>query len=377
MSNQTSMKDMSSTRHTAQISARWYWQGAFRREVLEVGMPMPLAQMINIHQVQTTGIMRGALMDETTGCIELRDVGEGKAAARDRVLGAARMLRFLAHTGMRPATEVEIDRAYTALDGTPGHNRVIAAAWAHVDSGAWVAAITSAEPSSGARATWCRRNGIAYLPPDWVNAWGPRAVALPHLMCSDEATAAVLAAAIGRIDAAGPLVWSGRSVAGSVTTPKGRTLMRADAPSPAQILPMEQHLALASTLNALIASSPTSMITWALQDIRAELGRWFAAEHPDHAEVYSAAAGPIHDRAAQLQAIGQAVEILIRGYDRSAPRDAMVTALRKVRARLVASMAPAQTAASPTITTETEPAMRRLFHGRNSSLATVAGGPMW
>lgn len=338
MSDQTSMKDLAGTpsvansvRHTAQISARWCWRGTSGREVMEVEIPGQLAQMIKIHQLQQSGVMRGALVDDAGG-IELHILQEGKTAARDYILRAARTLRFIVLGGLRPATTADVERARARLIGMTGGSD-IAAAWVRADTGAWVVAITAAEPSPGACAAWCSENGIAYLPPGWSNVWGPRATH-PHILCCNQATAAALAERLQALHASGPLVWGSAS-----TTRIART-----APSaPGRAMSLERHAEVGQILAALCASRTHPQAAKSIRDVRRALDEWMRKEHPGESGIYSSnrkAARVINDRAGQMDALARAVSILEEGYRRSKSRDALTRGLRRARARLAVSRAP-------------------------------------
>src|ERR1700750_592200 len=110
----------SSIKHTAQIFARWCRKGVSGREEMEVEITMPLAQMIEINNLQDVGAFSGAVIDGSEGSIEMEMQCETKDGARSHVLLAARTLRFIAATGLRPASMTELASMESILRGVPG-----------------------------------------------------------------------------------------------------------------------------------------------------------------------------------------------------------------------------------------------------------------
>jgi len=326
--------------HIVHITAKWTHRGVSGRETMAVELPVELERMIEVRQLQHSRVLRGACVDHA-GRLEVRGNQKGQQPARDHVVRAARLLRFLAHTSLRPATAEETARTCKLLDVAPCQ-RTVAAVWMHDATGAWVAPITT----PNADAARCKANGIAYLPPGWSNVWGANST-VPGLFCSDQATAAALTESLGVLHADGPLVWTGQS--GTIER-TDRTAPDAPAAThPGRSMPLERHVDVAQILAALCASRILQQAASSIRDVRRELAEWLRREHPsaECGAIYASrnkTATPIDGRAEQIQALEQVLQILEGGYRRSKRRDELTRCLRRARARLMLSSAPRELA---------------------------------
>jgi hypothetical protein len=325
--------------HAVRISADRLGCGVRGRETLRIELPMTLDAMLQAQQLQRSGVLDGARVDADG--IHLSEIYSLKGVAQRDVLRVARTLRLFAYTSMRPATPVEDVKVRALVDGMPG-KRVVAAVWTHAVTGAWVAAVT-AEPATGERGEWLRANDVVCLHPGWANVWAQGVIA-PHLLCSDQATAAALAEGLGAIQATGPLVWTGKSE----TIERVAKAARAPATRSGRSMTTERHIVVVSILDQLLASRMPAL---ALQDIRAvrrDLAARMESEHPgeDGVALYSRrvrGAPPIEGRDGQIDEIDRAVAIMEIGYG-SRMRDAITRGLRRARARLKLTSAPRELA---------------------------------
>jgi hypothetical protein len=332
-------------KHTARISARWSMYRRTGSEVLEVEIPRPLTELIGPHRLKHAGAMRDALMDDAGG-VELSIYRWGKTSARDYILRAARMLRLLAHTGMRPATPGEEEYVRTLLNGMLGQHASIASVLMRVNTGTggpWVAAVTKLSELGEARAEWCRYRGITLLPPGWSNVWAPD-IDPPHIFCNDQATATAFAESMNVLNAAGRLVWRG---AATTRTTMTRMAKAADAAllRPKHSMALERHVEVAEILTALCVSQIPPPVAKSIRNARRVLVEWLVQEHPraDCGAIYPRRGNAdkvIIDRAWQIAAVDRAMAILEGGYRRSQQRDALVRDLRRARAWVTMARAP-------------------------------------
>lgn len=324
---------MSTTTNHIYISSRWYRNKVSAIETMAIDVPVTVASMVKSGQMENIHTLRNARVDGGDR-IELRGCSTSQDDAQQRVLRAAFALRFLAATGLRTVTLAERDDMHGRLQGLPGQ-RVNSGAWINIESGTWVIANSTLDAVSDARATWARANGLAHIAPGWANVWTPGAT-IPHLFCSDVATAEVLVEILYKIHADGVLVWTGTSTP-YVKPIKAEPVKRSRAP----ILTAEQHQEIGPILAALCASRLPQSAAKDVRAVRRALrGR---LEHEcsgaDPVLIYGGdcTTEAIGDRAEQIAAIDRAVSVMATICSQ---RDALLVSLRRAKAWLVVSQAP-------------------------------------
>ncbi|WP_175947928.1 hypothetical protein [Burkholderia pyrrocinia] len=168
-----------STTHAAYLSAYWANSDGTGRETLTIRLPKPLVDVIASHQMRKAKNL-GWFFLEWVDHIELRTGVSNQQLARDELLAAARTLRFIAATGLRPTTTQQQRRPMRIFDDLPAFNH--ASRWVDSETGAWVfidEPYALLEPEK--RHSGVADHGIHMTTPEWEGLHNPTTIT--HVFC--------------------------------------------------------------------------------------------------------------------------------------------------------------------------------------------------
>ncbi|MDN7431389.1 DUF5623 domain-containing protein [Burkholderia sp. AU45388] len=360
------------TTHAAYLSAYWANPGGAGRETLTIRLPKPLADVIASHQLRTAKNL-GWFFLESVDHIELRTDVSNQQLARNELLAAARTLRFMAATGLRPTTTQQQRRPMRVFDDLPGFDHP--SRWIDGETGAWVfidEPYAVLEPEK--RHRWVADHGIHMATPEWDGLHSPTTI--PHVFCSDQTLLARLSKQLVQLGGRGKVQeWDGESARywsqfvspGRQATGKSRRARQMPAPRgverngalpygsgiggiesrwrPAKRMPLDMHLTVGPLVHALdhhrFPGGPRRSIAF----VRTTLDDWIQMEYPGdemsdeqfRAAYYGTHAAPIVDRARQIEAVRRIRALLSEGYSDCRPRRALLDRLAGVEAALMKS----------------------------------------
>jgi hypothetical protein len=167
--------------HSAFLTAHWYVlhgksspttrRGG--RETLEVALARPLPEVIARHQVPNVRNLNTFRM-EYIDHLEGLPNSDSQKNARDRLLAAARSLRFLEATGLRPVTtQQQREPIYQLNDMPMGDHQ---SWWTDPATGEWLVLDEPYEhvvPRAAERERWLNERGFHIIAPAWEGLYSP------------------------------------------------------------------------------------------------------------------------------------------------------------------------------------------------------------
>jgi hypothetical protein len=356
--------------HAVYLSAYWANAVGAGRETLTIRLPKPLADVIASHQLRKAKNL-GWFFLESVDHIELRMDVDDQQLARANLLAAARTLRFMAATGLRPTTTQQQNRPMHLFHDLPGLDH--RSRWIDSETGAWVyidEPYSHVDPEK--RRSWAADKGIQMATPEWEGLHNPTAI--PHVFCSSQTLLARLSTQLVQLggrgkepewDGVSAHYWSqfespGRQAAGTrrrarpMPAPRGverngalpygsrrggtESLWR-----PARRMPLDMHLAVGPLLYALDHHGFPGGPRRSIAIVRTTLDNWVQLEYPGdemtdeqfRAAYYGTHREPIIDRSRQIDAIRRIRTLLNEGYAACKPRQRLLDRLASAEAGLV------------------------------------------
>ncbi len=358
-------------RHAIYLSAYWSNRELRKRgrETLKIWLPKPLLEIASRHEMpraRNLGWFHVEAEDHLERRVDLDDL----ESAQKALFAAARTLRFMAATGLRPTTTLKQLQPMRRFEALPGKDHP--SEWLDTDTGAWVYMDEPYEKSKlTERAAWASAQSLQMIRPTWEGIYYP-GKAIPFLFCVDHALADRLHRQLQRLhaDRIEP-VWDGASepYSSAFISPareaSGQPRRGRPMPSygphrgalpygarkggerslwrPERRMALELHLKLGPLLSSLCVSGLSHARTTAISRIRSRLDDWLQMEYPSEEEMsqeqfhnayYGSRYSPIKDAQRQVVALQQAVTLLEEGYLDCKPRRDMVNKLRSIAAAI-------------------------------------------
>lgn len=171
----------------AYLSAYWHnlKNRTAGRETLRIRIARPLTALVTWRQLDRGRNLSGFRF-EYEDHLELVVNQDSQESARDRLFAAARTLRFMSATGLRPATRLA-DRKGLAIDEMPERDHT--STWVDERTGALLGLdepYPHVDPSDPRRAAWLAQRGLQLFTPDWEGLYAP-GHSRPYLLVADHA----------------------------------------------------------------------------------------------------------------------------------------------------------------------------------------------
>jgi len=358
--------------HDVYLTAYWFgrhpdtgWQSG--RETLHLQLAKPLQELLKRHQVEAARNLVRFRM-EFEDHLELASDQRTQEEARERLMRAGQTLRFIASTGLVPATTRSMRRALD-IDAMPGRDHV--SRWVDPVTGEPVCLDEPYERSVASRYqerdSWLVRHGLHEFKPAWGGIYNPGHTK-PHFIVREADLGERLQQQVEQLEKLPPLAWQGesedyssrflspaRAAAGKLASrrvmPAYAGTVRAGAMAiggrpgeksdwrPATPMPFEDHLKASELLQSIDTYGLPVRVTRDVDSVKSDLERWVLLEHRDLAysrnDLYYGADLPKrHDIAAVL---GELIALLRARYNDCTPRRDMLSKLERARARLVGS----------------------------------------
>lgn len=363
----------SSQQYVLYLTAYWSDRGirSRGRETLRIWLPKPLHEIASRNEVPNARNL-GWFHLEAEDHLERRVDLDSQENAHDALFAAARALRFMAATGLRPTTTLKQIRPMQRFDGLPGNDHP--SRWLDSETGAWVYMDEPYKKRELAeRMAWAASQKLQMVTPEWEGIYSPKK-AIPFLFCKELALADRLAGRLRHLHAnCVDEIWDGASepYSSEFVSParqaSGQHRLGRPMPAygerngalpygarkggersrwrPARRMQLELHLKLGPLLSSLCISGMLHARTSAIGRIRSMLDDWLQMEYPGeemtqeqfHNAYYGARYMPIKDPQNQAAALLQAVNFLEEGYLDCKPRRDMVTKLRSIAAAVAGS----------------------------------------
>lgn len=358
------------TNHTAHLTAYWvkprgeYFERG--RLTLSVQLSKPLDQTVSRHQLMSARHLAGFRI-EAQDHLELKlDIPREEEGARETLEAAARTLRFLAATGLRPATtQRERWPLLSRFETLPGADHY--SLW--IDrNGDWIYMDEPYnKPELAERASWSERNGMTMVRPAWEGLYSPQ-LTVPFFFCDNETVATSVADAIARLTNGTPGTWEVGSYDSEFVSPARAALDRPRRRRPMPAVPglirngalpygnavggsrslwrpakpmgVSSHREAAYLLKALLVYDLEYRQTMAVGKVRSTLDNWISLEHKaglgESLDLYYGGANgrPLLDGPSRLAAVRRVREILSAGYQSCRPREFVLNSLSIVEAAL-------------------------------------------
>jgi len=331
------------------------------RELLCVHLSRPLVEIVPKHRVGRARGLRGFRM-EYVDHLEHRTNLDSQEAARDRLLMAARSLRFMEATGLQPVSTKKYDAISRQLTEIPGRDHD--SDWFDPESGSYVCLdepyAAAVEGMEAKRFHWLERNGLEMVVPQWEGIYYA-GKCISHLIGPDGALLLRVADALAKVPAVKePNPWPHetgicnddfvspqreadakprRSRPGpSYGDRNGATPYwgQTGVPSrwrPAKAMPIELHRQLGSLMQGLSAAGFSGQVHKKLGAARSALDDWLPMEHQDEegqAAYEAYFGGPAEicgtSNAERLAMLTKARSIVVQGYDDCKPQRTLLAA---------------------------------------------------
>lgn len=361
--------------HPVYLTAYWKERGGDGRETLTVQLPKPLLNILARHQVEhAKGLAFFRL--ESPDHLERRIDVDSQSQAHQALFDAARTLRFMAATNLRPTTTLKQLRPMEVFQDLPGRDHE--SHWIDLETGAWVYMDEPYEkPEMDKRSVWALAQRLHLISPTWEGLHNP-GVARPHLFCADQAHAARLKEQLGQLQACvSQPVWDGESAPyfsqfispareatgkrpRSRSMPAYRGIERNGALPygahkggqeslwrPAVRMPLELHLTIGPLLHSLDTSRVPGRQRRVIGHIRSTLDDWLQMEYPDSNEMsaeqfkaayYGTYREPIIELDKQIEAVRRVSILLQQGYAECKPQQQMLRKLNAVETALAKAL---------------------------------------
>lgn len=328
------------------------------REILRLDLSRPLNEIVAKHRV---GRGRGIswFRMEYDDHLEHQTNVKGQAEARDRLICAARSLRFMEATGLQPVSTnkyIEISGELTRL---PGKDHM--SDWFDPVSKSYVCLDEPYREAilarSAERELWIKRRGLKMVAPDWEGLYLPRACT-PCLISHDGALLERVADALAKTQAiVEPKPWPHETGVcnDDFVSPRrqaeGKMRRRRPGPSwvdrngatpyggemgipsrwrPSKSMPFDLHQQLGPLMQRLHEGF-SSRVQHKLATARSELENWSIMEHKhQHDDVFDIYYGGLLSfvettRLERIEMLMAARAIVVQGYEDCKPRRELLT----------------------------------------------------
>jgi len=343
-----------------------YWRTSSRpyswgRETLRVVLPKSLAEIGKPTELRAERSISWFKL-EAPDHLERRLDCQSVEDARERLLACARALRFMAATGLRPATTRK-QRAGFDRARIPGldHQTI----WTDPATGETVSLDEPyARPDEviQERASLLANEGLVMVAPAWGGLWNP-GYAHPFFVLRDAALARLLQTKVETMQALSELVWESGNYGERFVSPArastGRAPSRRPMPAfrgsiragavayggqpgtgarwrPATPMPLAQHQALGEHFKTLSCSALPARVRDVVIATRSTLEDWAFAEHGDEAEndlYYGGRSEALGDEG-RGRAMTEIIRLIRTGYQECAPKRQMLARLERAAAAL-------------------------------------------
>jgi hypothetical protein len=366
--------------HPVYLSAYWRQRdGRAGCETLRLLLPAPLSAFGTAAALRRARNLDGFKL-EFSDHLEREVNLETQGDARLVVLAAARTLKFMAATGLQPASRALEDKLWARFHSLPGRDH--GSCWVDATSGEGVFLNEPYGHASNAGASldgllaWVDAAGLQLVDTAWEGLYSPGSTR-PFLYTETLALASRLQQQLNGLPAERPTgespAWTGRSGAyepfvslererqGRPRRPRPepaqRGVVRAGALPygaprggmrsrwrPAKPMPLPSHLTIGPLLAALSNSDLPEVASRRLREVRTDLDDWLQMEYPGdkmtdeqfRAAYYGEYRAPIATRTAQLAAVDRILALLEDGYSNCAPRRQVAKRLADARVRIAA-----------------------------------------
>jgi len=358
------------TNHVAYLTAYWvkprgeYFERG--RLTLSVQLAKPLDQTVSRHQLMSARHLAGFRIEAQDHLEFKLDIPREEHGARETLEAAARTLRFMAATGLRPATtQRERWPLLSRFETLPGADHY--SLW--IDrNGDWVYMDEPyAQSLPGDRASWAERSSMTMIRPAWEGLYSPQ-LTVPFFFCDSEAVAAGVADVVARLTSSTPGTWEVGSYDSEFVSPARAALDRPRRRRPMPAVPwvirngalpyggavggsrslwrpaipmaVAAHREAASLLRSLSVSNLEYRQTMAVGRVRSTLDDWISLEHKagrgESLDLYYGGANGklLPDGPSKLAAVRRIREILSVGYQACRPKEEVLTRLVVLEAAL-------------------------------------------
>ena len=353
-----------------------FWHVRARKEQLPMGMPRvgretlellldkPLTEILARHQLRGRGLHRFR-MEYRDHLEQVEDSGSMEDA-RKHLLEAARTLRFLSATGLRPATsQRHLDRArifqdFPKRDHTSHFVESLGDGWVCLDEP--YAHIKSYESS---RQEWAGEHGLHVLAPEWGGLYYP-GKCFPYLISPDLKLLTKVAGvveALGTYEGSDPWEIQTQPYGEVFVSPQrranGKERKRRIGPSymnymgatpyggspgirsswrPNNVLPIKTHIRLGGLLQRLELFSLPRRAADKLNAQRHYLDEWVHNEYRHRADglddlsrvYFPQKYSTFRTRGDALRGVEEARELLVGGYNDCKPRQKLIDVLNEI-----------------------------------------------
>lgn len=360
--------------YTAYLTAYWSEGRTRGRETLTVQIPCPLTDIVARHQLQTRSLWSFRL--ESTDHLERKLDTNSQEQAHKELFAAVRTLRFMAVTGLKPATTIKQRRPLERFESLPGRDHM--SEWFHTETGVWVYMDEPySKPNLELRSGWASEHGLQMITPEWEGLYFPGS-SIPYLFCEDSKYATQLTGQLSKLQlGVRTPVWNGESASyysqfvspareatGKARSPRpmptypgiaiggaipygARTGGAKSSWRPEKKMPLKMHLTVGPLLHALINSKLPQTQRSGIAYLRTTLDDWLMMEYPDakemtaeqfHDAYYGTHREPIRGRQKQIKALRRITVLLQKGYADCKPQRKMVKVLGEIEAALAESL---------------------------------------
>lgn len=335
------------------------------RETLRFELTKPLGELIARHEVATARNLQ-AFKLEFTDHLECRFDVESQDRAREALIAAARTLRFLAATGLRPATTRK-QLADIKLQALPQRDHV--STWVDPTSGSTVKLDEPyKEPDEliEKRRPWLEEHGLLMMAPAWEGLYSP-GYSHPYFILRDETLSKRLRAGVEGLAKLPDIAWTGGSAnylerfVSPARQAQGRAASRRTMPAypgtvragavayggrpgekgrwrPAEPMPVALHDRASVLLQNLSASELSERAYGCVQQVRSELEDWVYGEHRNVArsrdDLYYGGQSACLEGKELHSALMELIAIIRQGYRECAPRRRLLIKLDQALAAL-------------------------------------------
>lgn len=345
------------------LSAYWRTRTVPRKagfETLRIKLPQPLSRVLRPREVENARNL-GQFRLDAEDHLERRFDMESQQSAQDVLLAAARTLRFLAATGLRPVSTRRKRRALD-LHSMPGRDHL--SAWEEPETGTLVMLdepYDVVEKLIEARAPWLRERSLVMVAPAWAGIYAP-GHSHPFFVLKDELLGRRLQRDVEALATQPDVTWVGESRsyherfvsparaalgkgARPRTMPAYAGTIRAGAVAyggrpgekgrwrPVRPMAFSSHERASELLQSLSISMIPNRAYNHIQQARSELEDWLFLEHRDAAhertDLYYGGASTRIATTAVRPALLELIELLSRGYEDCAPKRQMIDRLNR------------------------------------------------
>lgn len=361
---QNHLSNLATPHHACYLTAYWSKPGSKGRETLTIGLPLPLRDIVARHQLSFARTLHSFRL-ESEDHLERRVDVESQERAHDVLFAAVRTLRFMAATGLKPATTLK-QRNFLANEfhSLPGRDHT--SEWLDV-TGAWVFCDEPySERDLQQRQEWANSRGYVMATPSWEGFHAPGS-SIPYIFCEDSELSVRLTLQLNALRKGlsvplwdgvsapytSPFISPARGVSGKPRAPRPMPAYRGYAIAgalpygalrggeksswrPEQRMALKSHLTVGPLLYALDNFHLPQRQRNAVAYLRTTLDDWLMMEYPTEQEMtseqfrqayYGEHREPIIERKKQIEAVQKIMKSLDSGYAPCKPKTKLLKVL--------------------------------------------------